>query len=89
MSAVFCASDSISKSTQSPTATGLVLVISSSFSTPLVLAFQLLPEGSRSIYQLPVDLYTSPFIQDKYFPTMGNLLPIPNAFGEIRMMGQN
>ncbi len=27
--------------------------------------------------------------QLKYFPTIGTLLPTPNALGEMRMIGQN
>src|SRR5690606_21113298 len=60
--AVVSISFSGSISTKSPTATGLVLVISSSFITPFILAFQNLPDSSLTMYQLPVDLYTVPFI---------------------------
>src|ERR1035437_355428 len=50
--------------------------------------------GSESVYLLDNLRKTntsklSSKYQLKYFPTIGTLLPTPNAFGEIRIMGQN
>src|SRR5215204_446612 len=60
MVAVLSSSFSISISTSSPTASGLVEVISSILNTPLIRALKLFPSFVLTMYQLPVDLYTSP-----------------------------
>src|SRR5438477_1572177 len=58
---------SASISTSSPTAMGFVDVMPSSLRMPLSRAFHTSPPAIFTTYQLPVDLYTFPFILWEFF----------------------
>src|SRR5262245_529437 len=75
MTTVRSFSFSISISTSSPTETGLVEVMSSILKTPFMRAFQNLPVSSFTVYQLPVDLYTRPFMIVRISPFFYDELP--------------
>src|SRR5687768_9264894 len=64
---------SISISTSSPTATGLVEVMLSILKMPLMRAWNARPSRSFTIYQLPVDLYTIAFMDVSAVGELTNL----------------
>src|SRR5690606_25661802 len=68
MIAVFgSVSVSITISTQSPTATGFVVLMSLVRNLPLIRQLYTLPSAANTSYQLPVDLVTRAFIQIPYY----------------------
>jgi hypothetical protein len=50
------------------------------------------PDSFFTMYQLPVDLYTVAIMDwfyERYFPTIGILLPTPKALDDTLIIGQN